>query len=232
VTASRLEIAAWHESAHAVVCEVLGGHVRMITIGHKRGATWYATPTDPAARAAVLWAGPIGESLKFEALRPAEFLCQPDYDLLATMPVHHRNQGFELAEQLLLGTPEHATAVRAVAAELLRRRSLRGTRRLPGWRVRSIMANPPPPEPAPGLELGFAGQEESKMVLTTTGSKGAPSGHDRGDDPNKVGAFAASYTPPAASAAGEGATTAGRGAVSGQQATSVQTGGAPRLVDR
>jgi hypothetical protein len=147
---------AHHEAGHAVVAELLGGHVRMMTLGSRVARTWYQHPTDAVADAAVMWAGIIGETLVDGPLTPASWVRQPDYAYLHELPPHISNRGYEMAEALLLGDPDHAAQVAAVADALLRRRSLGGARRLGGWAVRSLMKNPPQLEPYNDLELGFA----------------------------------------------------------------------------
>jgi hypothetical protein len=147
---------AYHESGHAVVAELLGGHVRMITLGSRVARTWYQHPSSEVENAAIMWAGIVGETLVDGPLTPESWTRQPDFAYLRALPSHISNRGYEMAEALLLGDPDHAAQVAAVADALLRRRNIGGARRLGGWAVRSLMENPPQPELYDDLELGFA----------------------------------------------------------------------------
>jgi hypothetical protein len=147
---------AHHEAGHAVVAELLGGRVRMVTLGSRVAHTWHTPPIGDVERAAVLWAGVVGESLVDRVLAPSAWIRQDDYVELRALPSFISNRGFELAESLLLGNPDHALQVGAVADALLRRRTIGGARRLLGTSVRHLMENPPQPEVHDSLELGFA----------------------------------------------------------------------------
>jgi hypothetical protein len=148
---------AYHEAGHAVVAELLGVPVHMVTLHPHGGRTRHSRPPSEVARAAILWGGVAAESLDDAGPQdPSSWLVQPDAAAIRELPAPIRNQGFEQAQALLLGDPDNAARVVAIANALLRRRGIRGTRRLLGWTVRRLMENPPPGPVHDYSELGFA----------------------------------------------------------------------------
>jgi hypothetical protein len=141
--AASRRLRALHEAGHAYAAGKLGVRVRHISLW-RNGKTVTAPIGDEVTAAVVVWAGVVAEALDRDGpQRPESWTLQPDAVHLRRLRPTVSAVGYERAVAALLGDPDAAAAVQALADVLLRRRLLFG------FEVRRIIRNPSryPPRP-------------------------------------------------------------------------------------